>query len=195
MIALATAGPTAYWYLTRGTGTVALVLLTLSVALGVANVRRVRTPSVPRFVLDAVHRDVSLLAVVFVGLHILTSVLDGYVSIRLIDAVVPFGSAYRPFWLGLGAVAFDLLLAVAITSLLRRRLGHRIWRATHWAAYASWPVALIHALGTGSDAGAGWMVAILVGCAGVVAAAVLFRTLAGEPHPAGTRRSVRPARR
>src|ERR1700758_2753014 len=102
-----TTGATAYWYLTRGTGIVALVLLTLSVALGVANIRRVRTDGVPRFVFLAVHRSTSLIAVAFIGVHIVTSVLDKFASIRLIDAVVPFAGTYRPLWLGLGAVAFD----------------------------------------------------------------------------------------
>jgi methionine sulfoxide reductase heme-binding subunit len=150
--AAAAAGPSAYWYLTRGTGAVALILLTSSVALGVANVRRTHTEYVPRFVFDAVHRSASLLAVTFVVVHVPTSLLDGYAPIRVVDVVVPFASGYRPLWLGLGAVAFDLLIAVALTSVLRGRFGHRALRATHWLAYASWPVALLHGLGTGTDA-------------------------------------------
>ena len=99
------------------------MLLTVSVALGVANVRRVSVAGAPRFVFDAVHRSVSLLALAFLAVHIVTSVLDPFAAIRLIDAVVPFVSAYRPVWLGLGAVASDLLIAVALTSVLRRRFG------------------------------------------------------------------------
>lgn len=187
MIGVATTGPSAYWYLTRGTGTVALILLTLSVALGVANSRRLRTERVPRFVVDAVHRNVSLLAVAFTVVHIVTSLLDGFAPITVVDGVVPFVSVYRPLWLGLGAVAFDLLLAVVITSLLRRRLGYRAWRATHWAAYASWPVALLHTLGTGSDVKFGWMLAICLLCLSAVLAAVLVRATAGWPGRMGAR--------
>jgi predicted ferric reductase len=176
----ATTSPTAYWYLTRGTGTVALILLTLSVALGVANVRRLRTVRMPRFVLDGLHRSVSLLAMTFLLLHIVTSLLDGYAPIRLVDLVVPFVSAYRPVWLGFGSLAFDLMVAVVVTSLLRRHFGYRAWRIIHWAAYASWPVALVHGLGTGSDTKAGWMLAIVGGSVIVmivaVAAAVAGRT-------------------
>lgn len=187
MTTLAAAGPSAYWYLTRGTGTIALILLTLSVAFGVANVQRLRTHSVPRFVFDAVHRNVSLLAVAFVGVHILTSVLDSFAPINLIDAVIPFVSAYRPIWLGLGTVAFDLLLAVAITSMLRQRVGYRAWRAIHWAAYASWPVALLHGLGTGSDTKKTWMLAVITACVVVIVAAVVSRATAGWPERVGTR--------
>lgn len=174
---------TAYWYLTRGTGVVALILLTITTALGVANVRRLHTKRIPRFVIDAVHRNVALLSVAFVFLHVATTLLDGYVPIRLIDAVVPFTSAYRPFWLGLGALSLDLLVAVVITSVLRRRFGYRAWRATHWAAYASWPVALLHSVGIGTDAGSGWMLIIVVTCVAVVGVAALWRLAGGRSAP------------
>lgn len=178
---------TALWYLTRGTGVVTLILLTVSVALGVANARRAQTASVPRFVFDAIHRSASLLAVSFLVVHIGTSLLDGFAPIRLIDTIVPLRSAYRPIWLGFGTVAFDLLLAVALTSLMRRRLGYRVWRATHWAAYASFPVALIHGLGTGSDARSTWMLMIAGGCLVAVIVAVVARATAGWPEHIGAR--------
>jgi sulfoxide reductase heme-binding subunit YedZ len=178
----ATTAPSAYWYLTRGTGTIALILLTLSVALGVANVRRMRTEHVPRFVFDAVHRNVSLLAMAFLIVHIATSLLDGYAPIALLDVIIPFGGTYRPLWLGFGAVAFDLLIAVTITSLLRRRFGYRTWRAVHWAAYACWPFALLHGLGTGTDTKTGWMLVIVAGCVIVMIVAVVARAVAGWPN-------------
>ena len=187
MIAFAAAGPSAYWYLTRGTGIVALILLTVSVALGVANIRRLRTEYVPRFVIDAVHRNVSLLAMAFLLIHILTSVIDSFAPISLLNAVIPFTGSYRPLWLGLGAVSFDLLLAVILTSLLRRRFGYRAWRAVHWGAYVSWPVALLHGLGTGSDVKAGWMLVIIGGCVIVMIVAVVSRATAGWPQHAGAR--------
>lgn len=187
MIQAAATGPSAYWYLTRGTGTVALILLTLSVALGVANSRRLRTERVPRFVVDAVHRNVSLLAVAFTSVHVVTSLLDGFAPISVMDVVVPFASVYRPVWLGFGAVAFDLLLALVITSLLRRRFGYRAWRFTHWTAYACWPVALLHTFGTGSDVKYGWLLGISAVCGAVVIAAVLVRAGAGWPSRLGVR--------
>ncbi len=187
LTAAATTSPTAYWYLTRGTGTVALILLTLSVALGIANVQRLRTDRMPRFVLDAVHRNVSLLAMVFLVLHIVTSLLDGFAPIRIVDVFIPFVSAYRPLWLGFGAVAFDLMVAIVITSLLRRRFGYRAWRITHWAAYASWPVALLHGLGTGSDTKQGWMLVLVGAAVIVVIVAVVSRATAGWPHNPGPR--------
>ena len=164
-----------FWYLTRGTGIVALLLLTASVVLGVLTTARWRTPRWPRFALSAIHRNLTLLTLVFIVVHVVTTVLDAYAPIRLVDALVPFISAYRPVWLGLGAVAFDLLLALVVTSLLRARLGYRLWRRIHWLAYASWPVALVHALGSGSDARVGFMLLAGFGSLAVVALAVLAR--------------------
>src|ERR1700760_3940158 len=128
----ATLSPSAYWYLARGTGAVSLVLLTGSVVLGILGSVRFAAPRWPRFAIDAVHRDLSLLVLGVLAIHIVTSVLDGFAPIRLFDARIPFVTPYRPLWMGLGTLAFDLLLAIAITSLIRRRLGYRTWRAGHW---------------------------------------------------------------
>lgn len=181
-LVLGTVGPSVDWYLTRSTGVVSLVLLTLTVVLGVVDVSRWSTPSWPRFVLDSLHRNVSMLVLVFLGLHIITAALDSFAPISLLEAVMPFIGSYRPFWLGLGAVAFDLLLAVAITSMLRERLGHRAWRITHWLAYACWPIALLHGLGTGSDVKSVWSLALTALCVVAVAVAVCVRTLPGWPE-------------
>ena len=172
---LAATGPSTYWYLTRGSGVVALVLLTISVCLGIATTLRFGGPRLPRFAVAGLHRSVSLLAVVFLGIHVATTVLDAYAPVGWKDAFVPFLSPYRPLWLGLGTVACDLLLAVILTSALRARLGYRLWRATHWLAYASWPLALVHSLGTGSDARTGWMQALALGSALAVGATLAVR--------------------
>jgi len=171
---------TAYWYLTRATGVVSLLLLTLVVALGVVDVARFSSPYWPRFLTDGVHRRASLLALVFLAIHILTSVLDTYAPIGLLDAIIPFHSAYRPLWLGLGACAFDLLLAVLITSLLRARIGARNWRAVHWLAYACWPLAVFHGLGTGSDVRQTWMLMLDALCVVAVIAGVWVRVRAAQ---------------
>src|ERR1019366_6140136 len=180
-VVLGTVGPSVYWYLTRSTGVVALVLLTAAVVLGVVDVSRWSTPRWPRFVLDSLHRSVSMLVLVFLGLHIITAALDSFAPIALLDAVVPFIGSYRPFWLGLGAVAFDLLLAVAITSIVRERLGHRAWRIIHWLADACWPIALLHGLGTGSDVKSAWLLPLTALCVVAVVIAVCLRTLPGWP--------------
>jgi Ferric reductase like transmembrane component len=183
-VVLAAATPRAVWYLTRGAGAVTLLGLTTTVTLGILDVRRWRSRRWPRFVLDALHRDVALITLAVLVLHVLTAVVDTFAPIRLIDAVIPFASPYRPLWLGLGALALDLLLAVAITSGLRGRLGYRAWRAVHWAAYACWPLALVHGLGTGSDVKTAWLPALSAACVLVVLTAVGWRVgAAARPRP------------
>jgi methionine sulfoxide reductase heme-binding subunit len=166
---------------------VALILLTLALVVGVAAIGRVSSRRWPRFAIDGIHRSSSLLAIAFLALHIVTAVLDSFAPISLLDAVVPFVGAYRPVWLGLGAAAFDLLLAVMITSVLRERLGHRAWRAVHWFAFAVWPLAVVHGLATGSDVRQGWMAVIYVACAAAFIAAVLARVVTGWPERARLR--------
>jgi sulfoxide reductase heme-binding subunit YedZ len=176
----------ALWYLSRATGAATLVLLTLTLTLGIVNVERFTSPRLPRFVIDGWHRGISLLTCVLLALHVGTTVLDGYAPIRLLDVVVPFTGRYRPVWLGLGALALDLLVALVVTSLLRGRLGVRTWRAVHWAAYACWPTALVHGLGTGSDVRPGWLTYLALACCAVVVAAITVR-LADHDVTAGVR--------
>ena len=182
-----TLSPSWYWYLARGTGAVALVLLTASVVLGILGSVRFAAARWPRFAVDAVHRDISLLVIVVLAIHIITSVLDGFAPITLLDGVIPFLTPYRPLWMGLGTLAFDLLLAIAITSLVRRRLGYRTWRAVHWLAYVSWPVAVLHGLGTGSDVKQWWMLGLTVGCIVAVLVAVWTRIAHVSGEHAGLR--------
>jgi DMSO/TMAO reductase YedYZ heme-binding membrane subunit len=177
-------GPSALWYATRGTGAMALVLLTASVVLGIGEVRAWRPGGAPRFTIASMHRTVSLLAVALLGVHIGTTLLDPFPPIAPVNAVVPFKTDYRPLWLGLGTIASDLLLALAITSLVRRRLGHRAWRGLHWLAYACWPVALAHGIGAGSDTRSAWMLVLTVACVGGVLVAVAARLASEGVSPA-----------
>ena len=167
------------WYVARATGVVTLGFLTASVLLGILTSFRWSSPTWPRFVVEFVHRNVSLLVLVFLAIHVVTVVADSFAPIRWIDVVIPFVSAYRPFWLGLGAVAVDLLIALVVTSLLRHRIGFTTWRFVHWLAYACWPVAVLHGLGTGSDTRTGLVLAFTAACVVAVLVAAGLRVGAG----------------
>jgi len=180
MLIAAASNGKALWYLTRGTGLVTMVLLSASVALGVAETNRWSRPAFPRFVTATLHKNVSLLVTVFLGVHIVTSIVDAFAPIGWIDVIVPMTSKYRPVWLGLGAVATDLLIALVLTSLVRQRIGLRAWRVVHWTAYACWPIAVLHGLGTGSDSRQPWALAVYAACLAVVAASVWWRLAVGR---------------
>lgn len=179
-VAAAAAAPSPLWYFTRATGVVSLILLTAGMVLGILGVLRFARTRWPQFVTAELHRNITLLAVVFVSLHVVTTVLDSYAQIGLLSAFVPFTSSYRPIWLGLGAMAFDLLLALIVTSLLRLRLGLRAWRVVHWASYACWPLAVLHGLGTGTDAARPWIIAVTAVCVAAVCIAVVWRLLSSR---------------
>lgn len=173
----------ALWYLTRATGLVALVLLTISVVMGIVASIGWATEHWPRFLSQRMHRDVSLFCLGFVALHVLSTVSDGYVDIGLSSAFLPFQTSYRPVWISFGALAFDLMLAVMITSALRRRIGYSSWRFVHWLAYVCWPIALIHSLGGGSDSSLPLVLALEAGCGAAVAAAIACRLVTGGTIP------------
>jgi methionine sulfoxide reductase heme-binding subunit len=174
----------ALWYLSRATGLVAFLLLSLVVVLGVTIARRGRVPGLPRFAGVGLHRNAALFAVVLLVIHIVTAVLDPYVAIGWLAVVVPFTSSYEPLWLGLGALAVDLTVAVVVTSLLRFKLGIRLWRAVHWLAYAAWPVAAIHGIGAAADLRSGVLLDVVLATIAAVAIAIGWRFgVASAPRP------------
>ena len=164
------------WYATRATGLVALVLLSLTMVLGIMTANRVGARWWPRFAQQDLHRRVSMVAVVFLAAHVLTSVADTYVHIGWAAVVVPFASSYKRAWVTVGTVGTDLMLAIGVTSLLRHRMSPRLWRAVHWLAYLSWPVALAHAFGMGTDMRLPWVTDLAVACIVAVLAALAWRT-------------------
>jgi predicted ferric reductase len=166
---------TAFWYASRATGIVALLLLTAVLVLGILVNRQGRLPGLPRFAVTDLHRNLSLLSVAFIAVHIGTAVLDTYVHIPLLSAVVPFASGYERLWLGLGAISVDLMAAMIVTSLLRGRLNRVVWRAVHLLAYASWPLTFGHGIGASKDLQQGWLLVLAIGCAAFAAAAVVWR--------------------
>jgi sulfoxide reductase heme-binding subunit YedZ len=182
----------ALWYTARGTGVISLLLLTIVVVLGIGS--RAGRPlfGLPRFAVSLVHRNASLMASVLIVIHVTTLFTDPYAHLKLLDLIVPFDAAYRPAWVGLGTTALDLVVAIVVTSLLRRRLGARTWRAVHWFAYAMWPIAWLHGIGSGTDRGSAWYLALAVAAALTVVASVAWRlspgfvTVDGRREPRAT---------
>jgi methionine sulfoxide reductase heme-binding subunit len=185
--ALSSSDPKILWFLNRSTGIVLLVTLTLSMIFGILATERDSPSWWPRFVTNELHRRFSLLAVALLIVHAGTAIADNFVDISLIDAVIPYASPYRPTWLALGTIASDVMIAVIITSVLRHRLGHSGWWVTHRLSYLSWPLAVVHGTGTGTDTRqpwAYWVVGVCVGAVVIIAAA---RLLIGGQLPGALR--------
>jgi sulfoxide reductase heme-binding subunit YedZ len=172
------------WFATRGSGIVSLILFSIVACLGLLAVARTQSSRWPRFLTVELHRNLALLSVSFVAIHVVTAVLDPFTSLGVAAAIVPLASSYRPLAVALGVISVDLTLAVIVTSLLRERIGQRLWRAVHWASYASWPLAVAHTITAGSDSFATWMLGVTGVCAIAVGACLSWRLTAG-----GTNRS------
>ncbi len=166
---------TVFWYVTRASGIVALVLLTLTMVLGLTTTARARARHWPGFAHQELHRRVSMMSMVFLAIHIATSILDTYVHIGWAAILVPFTSSYSRFWVGMGTVAVDLMAAVFVSSLLRPHMKPGTWRGIHWMAYGCWPIALAHTFGLGTDSGEPWVIALGAACILSVGLALLRR--------------------
>jgi len=180
---------TLLWYSTRGAGAVSMILLSAVVVLGVLSTMRVQSAAWPRFLTTGLHRNLALLTLVFLALHIVTAVVDPFTHLGWLAAVVPFSSYYRTFWLGLGTIAFELLAAIVVTSLLRGVIGQAAWRIVHWLAYASWPVAVIHGFGTGTDVLSAWFMVLAIVCVFAVALAIIIRLMQPPADPLASARN------
>lgn len=162
------------WFISRATGTVSLVLLTVIAVLGIVTAGRRSPHGESATIVMALHRWLSLGMAAFLATHIVTAIADGYVDISWVATIVPFASAYATLWVALGTLAFDLFIAVLVTSIFRHRLRERTWRWVHWFTYAMWPVALVHgfALSTANEPLLRWTT---VGCGVVALAAAAWR--------------------
>jgi sulfoxide reductase heme-binding subunit YedZ len=169
-------GSQAMWFVSRASGLAVLAAFSAAVVLGVA--ARLGPGRGSRLAAGELHRTLALFSVAFLGLHVITAIMDPYVRIGWAATVLPLASPYRALAIGLGALAADLGGAVLVTSLLRRRLGYRAWRAAHWLTYLAWPAAFGHAVTAGSDLPTWWAALVLWGCAAAAGTAVIARLLA-----------------
>ena len=187
-MAAPTLGQAPLWYLSRSTGIVSFVLLTVALCLGIASTRRaLASPAWPRFATQGLHRNVSLLGIGFLVAHVVVTIADGFVPISWWNTLIPFtsGGYKQNLWTGVGTLASDLMLAIVLTSLLRLRMSAGVWRWVHLSSYAAWPLAWLHFLKNGTDSAHGsfglWIAsaaAVLVGGATGARA-----TLRDDPAP------------
>jgi predicted ferric reductase len=152
------------WYVARASGLVAYLLLSASVVAGALMSGRGEL-TWPRFAVEELHRFLTILTGIFIVAHGGALLLDRVVPISLAQELVPFTERYRPFAVGLGVTAAELMAAVGLTNVVRRQIPHRIWRRAHYLTIAVWGLASVHVLLAGTDRLEPWF-------AGIVAAAM-----------------------
>lgn len=181
-----------YWYVVRGSGFVAYLLLTAGVLSGLLLALRWRTDAWPRLITEDTHQFLQLVGVVFLAIHVGATLLDPFIPFRWYDALVPFTGPYRVVWMGVGIIAMYLTLALVLSFYVRRWIGYRAWRTLHYAGFAAWVLALGHALAAGTDTRTAW--SIVVYAVTVVAVSVLLAVrFAGIPFRLGHPPRPRPS--
>ncbi len=189
------------WYVARSSGIVAWALLAAGVLWGLLLSTKAKAFGAkprPNWTLD-LHRFLGGAGVAFVGVHVVAILLDTYTHFGLADVLVPFASSWHPVAVAWGIVGFYLLLAVEITSLLRKRLSKRAWRLTHLLSFPLYVTATTHAFSAGTDAGSRIFQALAVTVSLLIVALTARRiaqarrrSLAGGGSGTGDRVPTRP---
>jgi predicted ferric reductase len=149
--------PKAYWYLSRATAFVSLSLLWLSMALGLSITNKMARlwPGAPAAF--ALHEYVSLLGLAFAVFHAIVILGDHYINFTLLQLLVPFSTVdYRPFWVGIGQIAFYTWAILAVTFYIRPIIGQKSWRFLHYGSFGMYLLGIFHGLFSGTDTSAGW---------------------------------------
>jgi predicted ferric reductase len=179
------------WYTTRATGIVTLVLFTLVVALGTLVSNRIGGTMVGRFELNEFHRSISIVAMIFLLIHVLTTIADSYVSTGVVSVIVPMTSQFKRVGVALGAVSFDLIVAVWLSSIMKARIENRSWRFIHWFSWLAFTASIVHAYLTGTDTRSGAGLVLVIVCSLIVIGAALWR-YAARPTRASGRTALSP---
>lgn len=173
-----------WWYIARSGGVAAWTMLAFSLLWGLAlSTKAFGSKPRPSWVLD-LHRFVGGAAVVFTGIHIAALVLDSFVEFGVTEILVPFTSSYRPGAVAWGIVAFYVLLAVEITSLLRSRMSKRTWRALHYLSFPLFIFATAHGVTAGTDKDTFLLRAAFIVAAAVIGGLTALRVVDADTQPA-----------
>lgn len=172
-----------WWLASRAAGVVALALVTASTLLGLVMANRLlRRPGLPPRI-AALHEQLAVTGLVAIAVHGLTLLGDPWLRPGLAGIVLPGVMAYRPAFTSLGIVAGWLAALLGLSFYVRRRIGTRRWRSLHRFTSFAYALAVVHALGAGTDAGAAWLRVPLLASAGLVAGLLALRVLSRRPVP------------
>ena len=187
------------WDVARAGGFTAYALLTLAVVEGLALSLRWQTNRWPRIINAELHNFLTLLAVIFTGIHIFAVAIDPYTAFGLNEILVPLASHYRPLWMAFGIVALYLGLAIGLSTWLRPRIGYAWWRRLHVLTLVLYGLVTVHGIFTGTDTRTWWAVGIYAASLVAVGIPLAYRLAPQPQHPpsvgaSGGRTATPPAR-
>jgi sulfoxide reductase heme-binding subunit YedZ len=172
-----------FWFASRAFGIVALVGLALSVALGLAmSGRLTRQPGRPAQIRHF-HESLTLVTLGLIAVHGGLLLFDSYLRPGLAGITLPFALGYRPLFTGMGIIAGWLAAILGLGFYLRKRIGVKTWRFMHRFTVVAYLLTLGHVLGSGTDAGSPWMIALLTALTAPIIFAFTYRILPSEPPP------------
>jgi sulfoxide reductase heme-binding subunit YedZ len=172
-----------WWLISRASGVVAVVLLSVAVLLGLAMAARALRHPARRRAAMKLHEDIALVALAAIAVHGLALLGDTWLKPGLRGITVPFSMSYRPTFTGLGIIAGYLALLLGPSFYLRRRIKARRWRKLHRLTPAAWIMAAIHTIGAGTDGGSLWLRATVLAPLPVLAYLLILRLLGGVTAP------------
>ncbi len=163
----------AYWFVSRSSGVLAYLLLTLSVMWGLVQSGAILRPTIPPALALGLHNFLSWSSLVMSALHAVVLLGDNNPTMNLADIVIPFVGPYRPMWVGLGVLGIYLMLLVSVSFYVRSRIGQKNFRLLHYASYAAFVLVTWHSLGAGTDTSA--LRLVYVPCIGGVGLLTIWR--------------------
>jgi predicted ferric reductase len=147
----ATTAAKSYWFVSRASGVLAYLLLTLSVLWGLMQSGAILRPIIPPVLALGMHNFLSWAALIMVALHALILLGDGFIKMGLVHLFIPFIAPYQPFWVGLGVIAFYLALLLSLSFYARRYIGQKTFRHFHYISYLAFILVTLHGLVSGTD--------------------------------------------
>lgn len=146
-----------WWIASRASGVVALVLITISVAIGLTMTAKLMRQRKLGPALMAVHEHTALIGLIAIAIHGITLMGDPFLHPTPTQIAVPLTIDYRPVFTGLGIIAGWLAALLGLTFYVRKRIGNKLWRKAHRATFAVWVLGLVHTIGAGTDANTPWL--------------------------------------
>ncbi len=175
LAAVSSSSDSVAWYLTRTAAISSYAVLAMLVSLGLVQSYARRAGERISWMVDEAHRWLGTLFAALTALHILSLLVDPYISFRWLNLVVPLDEPYRPLAVGLGVVALWSMALVLSTSWLRKHLPHYFWRAFHYFSFVTFGLVTAHGVLAGSDSGETWMFGIYIAAGAIVALLTVLR--------------------
>jgi len=171
--------PKVFWFISRGMAMVSFIFLWISMFLGLLISGKIARFFPGAFTANDLHQYVSIAGLVTGLVHGVVLVGDKFMDTNLGQILIPFTyENYRPVWVAFGQIAFYLGLITTVTFYVKKQIGYKAWRITHYLSFLTYAGVLIHGVLSGTDTNTGWVSSLYWISGGSVFFLTLYRILA-----------------